>query len=53
MSKTISVTEAAAQLGVAESTIKRWIKENKLDAERHGKRSWKIKQSSVDAKKQT
>jgi excisionase family DNA binding protein len=48
MTKTISVAEAAKQLSVSASTIKRWIKEKRLIAERHGLRSWKIKQSDVD-----
>lgn len=46
----LSVAEAADLLGVHQATVKRWIRNGKLPAERigHGKGIWLIRSNDVD-----
>lgn len=43
-----SVEEAAKMLGVSEYTIRRWLKDGKLDGKRIG-RFWRISKESVES----
>jgi excisionase family DNA binding protein len=44
----LSVTDVARLLSVTEPTVRVWIKEGKLQAQRAGARFWRIRQSEVD-----
>jgi excisionase family DNA binding protein len=44
----LSVAEVAWLLSVTEPTVRVWIKEGKLRAQRAGARFWRIRQSEVD-----
>ena len=43
----VSITEAAAYLGVAKDSIRNWIKKTDIHAHRVGK-LWKFKKSELD-----
>ncbi len=43
----VSITEAAAYLGVAKDSIRNWIKKTDIPAHRVGK-LWKFKKSELD-----
>jgi excisionase family DNA binding protein len=44
----LSVADVARLLSVTEPTIRAWIKDGKLRAQRAGARFWRIRQSEVD-----
>jgi excisionase family DNA binding protein len=44
----LSVADVARLLSVTEPTVRVWIKEGKLRAQRAGARFWRIRQSEVD-----
>lgn len=44
----LSVADVARLLSVTEPTVRTWIKEGKLRAQRAGARFWRIRQSEVD-----
>ena len=44
----LSVADVARLLSVTEPTIRVWIKDGKLRAQRAGARFWRIRQSEVD-----
>lgn len=44
----LSVADIARLLSVTEPTVRVWIKEGKLRAQRAGARFWRIRQSEVD-----
>lgn len=44
----LSVADVARLLSVTEPTVRVWIKEGKLGAQRVGARFWRIRQSEVD-----
>lgn len=44
----LSVADVARLLSVTEPTVRVWIKERKLRAQRAGARFWRIRQSEVD-----
>jgi excisionase family DNA binding protein len=44
----LSVADVAGLLSVTEPTVRVWIKEGKLRAQRAGARFWRIRQSEVD-----
>jgi excisionase family DNA binding protein len=44
----LSVADVARLLSVTEPTVRMWIKERKLRAQRAGARFWRIRQSEVD-----
>lgn len=44
----LSVADVARLLSVTEPTIRAWIKDDRLRAQRAGARFWRIRQSEVD-----
>jgi excisionase family DNA binding protein len=44
----LSVAQVAATLSVTEQTVRMWIRDGKLQAQRAGGRFWRIRQSEVD-----
>jgi excisionase family DNA binding protein len=44
----LSVADVARLLSVTEPTVRIWIKQGKLQAQRAGARFWRIRQSDVD-----
>jgi excisionase family DNA binding protein len=44
----LSVADVARLLSVTEPTVRAWIKQRKLGAQRAGARFWRIRQSDVD-----
>jgi excisionase family DNA binding protein len=44
----LSVADVARLLSITEPTIRVWIKDGKLPAQRAGARFWRIRQSEVD-----
>ena len=44
----LSVAEVSRLLSVTEPTVRKWIKDGKLQANRAGARFWRIRQSEVD-----
>jgi excisionase family DNA binding protein len=44
----LSVADVAQLLSVTEPTVREWIKDGKLRANRAGARFWRIRQSEVD-----
>jgi excisionase family DNA binding protein len=50
MDKLLTVSEVAEQLSVTEETIRRWLRDGKLEGVRLSRRAgWRIRQASVDA----
>lgn len=52
MSEYISTKEAAAIMGVTESLVRRWARDQKIAAKRFG-RDWQIEKAAADAYKPT
>jgi excisionase family DNA binding protein len=49
MDKLLRVADVAEQLSVAEETVRRWLRDGRLDGVRLSRRAgWRIRQSSVD-----
>ncbi|MDQ3656085.1 MAG: helix-turn-helix domain-containing protein [Chloroflexota bacterium] len=49
MDKLLTVAEVAEQLSVTEETVRRWLRDGRLEGVRLSRRAgWRIRQSSVD-----
>jgi excisionase family DNA binding protein len=50
MDTLLTVPEVADQLSVTEETVRRWLRDGKLEGARLSRRAgWRIRQSSVDS----